>query len=239
MDYTYTLQEYYIKYLVDVRHLSKSSVAHYLDAISWISKYLKRKSLLNDNLYEVTDLSSLEALASILLTDDDFVSMNKRGHQMYTAGLNNYLRFAKGENFEKLGKQLMIMDSPIQIPEPVTEQAKTTWKRSEIIKQQVLKAANYTCEINNNHHTFVVAGTLHSYMEGHHSIPMSLQEKFNTSLDVYSNIICVCPVCHRLLHYAGKTEKKPVLEKIYYDRADRLAQSGIRVSHDDFLSMTL
>ena len=234
----YVLKEYYIKYLESVRHLSDSSVKHYLDAINWISKYLRNKQLISDVLYEVLDLNSLEHLNRILLSDPEFVAMNKRGHQMYSAGINNYLRFARGDDFERIGHQLSILDEPIQVPKLITGNKETKWKRSEIIKHQSLKSAHYLCEINEKHVTFVMKNTDHAYMEGHHSIPMSLQGNFGTSLDVYANIVCLCPTCHRLLHYGRESDKKPALDKIYYDRSTRLAHSGIKLSRDEFVKIT-
>ena len=76
-------------------------------------------------------------------------------------------------------------------------------------------------------------------MEGHHMLPMRYQDKFKNSLDVYANIICLYPICHRLLHYGAETEKKNIIDKIYYDMADRLATSGIEISKADFHRMLI
>ena len=37
------LKEYYAKYLTEVRKVRDSTVKHYFDALSYISKYLKEK----------------------------------------------------------------------------------------------------------------------------------------------------------------------------------------------------
>lgn len=76
-------------------------------------------------------------------------------------------------------------------------------------------------------------------MEGHHIIPMKKQESFNTSLDVYANIVCLCPTCHRLLHFGRERDKKPVLDKLYFERSERLANSGIKISHEEFINAAL
>ena len=55
------------------------------------------------------------------------------------------------------------------------------------------------------------------------------------SLDVYSNIICLCPLCHRKIHYGMENEKKIMLDSIYAKRSSRLAKSGIRMSQDEFV----
>lgn len=77
------------------------------------------------------------------------------------------------------------------------------------------------------------------YMEGHHAIPMKFQDKFNYSIDIYANIVCLCPICHRLLHYGIASEKDKVLNKIYSARADRLAACGIRIGKADFKELVM
>ena len=53
--------------------------------------------------------------------------------------------------------------------------------------------ADYLCENNSGHMSFIVNNTDHAYMEGHHLIPMRWQESLNTSLDVYANIVMPLP----------------------------------------------
>ena len=235
----YMLRDYYISYLTNVRKLSLSSVNHYLDAINWISRYLVKKGLLAESLFEVLSVEEMEKYADLLQSDKEFVSMNRRGHQMYSAGLNNYLRFARGEEFENIGISARLLDKPVQIPRRSKQSLQEKWMRSEIVKNQSIKIANYTCEISADHKTFIAARNGKPYMEGHHTIPMNCQGSFDTSLDVYANIVCICPICHRLLHLGRKEDKIPVAEKIYYNRADRLACSGIVLSHNEFLDLVI
>ena len=70
-------------------------------------------------------------------------------------------------------------------------------------------------------------------------IPMKKQPDFNTSLDVYANIVCLCPVCHRLMHHGLDDCKKTLLSQIYVARIERLANSGIRLSKDEFMRMAI
>lgn len=74
-------------------------------------------------------------------------------------------------------------------------------------------------------------------MEGHHAVPMKEQRRFNVSLDVYANIVCLCPTCHRLLHYGELRKKKEVLEQIYIERDKRLQCSGIVLTRDEFIAI--
>lgn len=229
----YVLMTYYVKYLKEIRKVSDSTVKHYQEALKYISKYLVQKEKLQKTIYEIQSIGELEIIKRYLYADLDFIALDKRGHQMYSAGFNNYYRFANGEGFANIHDQINVMDTEIPVAE---KQINTTqsWKRLSIIKTQSIEAARYQCEVDWKHTTFTAKSTGYPYMEGHHAIPMRLQGKFTKSLDVYANIICLCPICHRLLHYGIDSEKENVLNKIYYDRADRLAASGIRISKSDF-----
>ena len=66
---------------------------------------------------------------------------------------------------------------------------------------------------------------------------MKYQNRFQNSLDIYANVICLCPTCHRLLHYGVESEKMNVVNKIYYDRSDRLAASGRKIGKEEFESL--
>lgn len=95
------------------------------------------------------------------------------------------------------------------------------------------------CEHNHEHLTFTAKSTGKAYMEGHHLIPLKYQNQFNCGIDVYANIVCLCPVCHRLLHFGIEKEKIYAAEKLYDERKDRLAHSGIDISKKDFLSLVI
>ena len=229
---------YYEKYLKEIRGLSMSSINHYQGALRTISKYLVSKGKIQQIIYEIQDIAELEEIQKYLYVDPDFRTLNKRGNHMYSAALNNYYRFACGTDFSKMYKQMKVMDIAV----PISDQRTITiekWNRSSIIKRQSLESAGYQCEINAAHDTFIAKSTGHQYMEGHHVLPMKYQSKFKNSLDVYANIICLCPICHRLLHYGVATEKEGVIDKIYSDRVERLATSGIKISKAEFKNMVL
>lgn len=235
---SYKLKDYYERYLRDIRKVSNRSVEHYIDAINWISRYLAKRGLVSESLFEVLDTEQIEKLAAIPLNDLEFVAMDKRGHQMYTAGLNNYLRFIRGDKFEKIGKKIELLDMPVAVSTMKDKSTTSAWSRSGVIKEQSIVLAQYECEVDHNHKTFISARNSLPFMEGHHTIPLKYQGDFATSLDVYANIVCVCPVCHRFLHFGRIADKLPVLNKIYYERSDRLAKSGIRLSQEEFIQFS-
>lgn len=229
----HTLETYYIRYLREIREVKESTVKHYQDALKYISKFLKEEGKLQSSVFEISDIESLNLLKEYLYNNENFMALDKRGHQMYSAGFNNYFRFASGVEFSKIRKPIETMDIAMPIGEQKEIESKS-WKRSSILKDQVIEYAGYNCEIDMNHVTFTAKSTNHPYMEGHHILPMRYQEKFSSSLDVYANIICLCPICHRLLHYGVASEKQFALNKIYAERAQRLALSGIKISKSDF-----
>lgn len=238
MKNNYILMQYYMKYLKDVRGLSDSSIGHYTQALNTVSKMLKEHSIIEDSIYELKDIGELSRAREYIYSNPDFVALDTRGNRMYSAGLNNYYRFASGE--EMFGKTdvLKSLDTELPVGEKVVV-SHEEWKRSSIIKIQSLEAAGYQCEVNPRHVTFIAKATGNQYMEGHHAIPMQYQEKFIHSIDVYANVVCLCPVCHRLLHYGEDEPKKMVVSQIYESRKDRLATSGIRISRDDFIQLVI
>lgn len=227
------LKEYYIRYLRNVRGAKDSTVNHYLGALNTISKYLRAHNKVKESIYEIDELGDLQIIKSFLYSQPDFVEKDERGNRMYSAGLNNYVRFAAGDEFKHVGQQVKLLDIVVPVSDMGTISI-AKWKRNGIVKKQSIEMANHTCEINDKHETFVAAATHKQYMEGHHVIPMKNQGAFSVSLDVYANIICLCPTCHRMLHYGLKEEQYSVLNKIYYQRAERLCQSGIKLSREEF-----
>ncbi len=232
------LKEYYVKYLTEVRKLKKSSARHYIDALNNISRRLKEKNLVKMDIYEIKDLQQLLQIREVLFSDLDFIELDRRGNQMYSSGLNNYCRFAQGGDFQKAKEKILLLDAPMEPTQSATIE-RNTWKRSDIMRIQAIEFAGYDCEIDRNHESFIAEKNKKPYMEGHHAIALKLQSKFDKSLDVYANIVCLCPTCHRKIHYGLKEERQQMMLKIYENRAERLYHCGIRLSWQEFADISL
>lgn len=94
--------------------------------------------------------------------------------------------------------------------------------------------AHYRCEIDAAHQTFTSRTTNEKFVEAHHLIParVQIQKEFgdDVALDHESNIVSLCPNCHRLLHHAILGEKEAMLRNLYRIRRKELEQAGIKVT---------
>ncbi len=232
------LKEYYSKYLVEVRNLKKSTVLHYYDALNNISRRLRDKKLLQTDIYEVMELDYLLDLRNILYSDPEFLDADARGNRMYSAGLNNYIRFAEGDSIISSQEQMCKMDIPITPEKPIVIE-QTIWKRSNILRTQAIQFADNKCEFDSTHSSFIAEKDHKPYMEGHHALPMKLQNRFENSLDIYANIVCLCPLCHKRIHYGLKDDRIELVSKIYDTRISRLSASGICIGKQDFISLAV
>lgn len=237
----FSLQEYFSKYLTEIRGLKKASVNHYMEGLdSTVSRYLAQHGLVQKSIFEIRTIEDLQEIKRILLKDKDFHDMDERGHRMYSAAFNRYMDFADGEwikAYQNGSEELEKFDEPFPVKEYRLIDQEKRRARSYIIKKQVEEASHYLCEFNHDHQTFIVNKTDHQYMEGHHAIPLFKQDSFQNSLDVYANVVCLCPICHRLLHYGRQSDKEVVLNKIYHDRGERLAKCGIYLSKSEFVKI--
>lgn len=106
------------------------------------------------------------------------------------------------------------------------------FKRNEMLAKNTLIRAKFKCEIDTNHISFETKNGK-QYMEAHHLIPLSKQDEFEYSLDVDANIVCLCPNCHKNLHY-GK-DVKSLVNLLYEARREKLYLSGIVISLEELL----
>lgn len=173
-----------------------------------------------------------------LKRDEGFLALDKRGHSMYSAGMNNYLKFANGEMFKQINRDLTVLD----IPMPAREKIKRIvleYPRIAIITRQVVQYADYRCEMDSEHQSFIDGRNNKPYMEGHHAIPLHYQGKFEHSLDIYANVVCLCPICHRKIHYGISEDRRLMMDEIWEKRIGRLINCDISMSKTEFENLIL
>ncbi|MGN7409158.1 HNH endonuclease [Sporosarcina sp. SAFN-010] len=113
------------------------------------------------------------------------------------------------------------------------------FKRNMQESAQALVKANFSCEVDPTHVTFLSASSGKPFVEGHHLIPLSLQDEFEHSIDIKENIVALCPNCHRLLHHGINDDKEELLFKLWTERKELLKKKGIKVEIQTFLGFYL
>lgn len=84
-----------------------------------------------------------------------------------------------------------------------------------------MEYADYLCEYD-----FISK----NYVEAHHLVPMQYQEQFENSLDIHANIVSICLVCHKKIHF------ELFDDKLFNIRKERLIKGGINISLDELYS---
>ena len=124
-------------------------------------------------------------------------------------------------------------------PELTEISGRRSYKINPRISKTVLQRANYKCEINEAHKTFITKKE-RAYSESHHLIPMAFQDDFlPINLDREENIISLCPTCHRAVHHGSEKEKINRLRILYDNRIKSLTNCGINMSFEEFIKLYL
>lgn len=126
---------------------------------------------------------------------------------------------------------------PQNKPESFYDKGTKRWRRNPKMAKEAMIFAEYRCESNKNHQTFLVPRLEHYFVEAHHLVPMSQQDRFNFSLDVPGNIIALCPNCHRAIHFSEKSIKGQLLKDLYMARQKLLEKFGIPITIDELLEV--
>lgn len=231
------LLEYFNQYMKITRSISDSTAKHYITGINTINALLLKYNCSVKNVFDIESIEELIIIKNFILTNEEFITKDTVGNRMYSAAFNHFFRFAC-EDKQFYHDNLSKMDIAVDRPQKVNY-THAFWKRNQIIVDQVIEGAKHSCEYNNNHITFTAESTGKQFMEGHHLIPLKHQCEFNNGIDVYANIVCLCPICHRLIHYGIFKEKQYILDKLYSERKDRMINSGIDISRNDFIELVV
>ena len=110
------------------------------------------------------------------------------------------------------------------------------------IAKQSLESAEYKCTFDSLHETFLTNKGV-PYMEGHHLIPCTASnaERFwniyQRNIDCEENIVCLCPTCHRRIHFGSIEEKKTIIEKLYNKQKEKLQLAGLKLSLEELYGL--
>lgn len=232
---------------VNVSSNKASSYRNYL--IRLIISYEKNN---NDLIDELETKASFEKINSVK-KKTGFKEFNTKSNNFYSATLNEFGRFLKDreetieieveneienrvneeilENENKniqVNKELLIITSS---PKKEKIEYKTRYINPRNINeaQFAKEKANWKCEVNEEHNTFI-AKSGNPYVETHHLIPMFAQKEYENTIDFADNLVALCPNCHQLVHRAVNEEKVPILRKLFEDRKSNYSKYGIEIT---------
>lgn len=120
-------------------------------------------------------------------------------------------------------------------PEPFRRGNTIRYKTNSRIAKTALHLANYTCEINPAHTTFI-SKLGKPYMEAHHLIPMAYQKDFSINIDRIENIVSICPICHSAIHLGNMSTRLELLLKLFDKREEQLKKVGLNINFGELFS---
>ena len=212
--------------------LSAATVVHYKRGLRRVNQFLAESSLGIASVYEAMTPEELEEIERFLKESPDFARLNAKGHRMYSAAFNHYLEFIR-DSRHVLAKGRDVVDIVLP-PRRELVISRALYPRDRLLAAQSLAMASYDCEANPAHKTFMARNAGYQYMEGHHLVPLRWQKEFpRASLDCYANIVCLCPTCHRMLHFAEDAVRGRVFDELFEKRSACLARSGIDASRGE------
>lgn len=192
------------------------------------------ENISSDELKEIFDIKQLSQSKQILDIDRSNELLELLEEKNIEFVLDNEI------DYEQSFYNESSLDNHIDQVEEVSEACESKharFKRSQIRKSTAIKLANHTCELDHTHMTFRSKTTGENYVEAHHLIPMKYQYKFDNSIDVASNIIALCPNCHRYIHHGDIEEKEDTVIELYNKRLERLKKTGINIEMIDLIDM--
>lgn len=98
--------------------------------------------------------------------------------------------------------------SPSTGPPSKVEEIRMVFKRNQRLIKRLKEHYDGRCQICGETNMFKIGGDRY-YSEGHHKIPLG-----EDGYDDLRNVVIVCPLCHKKLHYAE--DRETLKEKIRY-----------------------
>ncbi len=239
----------FIIWMQETSTISLQSIKKYASAIDSISRELDSYGLSSEK--ELFDVESAEMIGQVL-EHQVFIDKNRRGNNMYGAALNHLLRWKQELELREIEDEyarevrefqryligisddsIMMEDAPRTKPRRTIIHGREVWFRNPKYAREVLERAEYSCELDQTHQLFISKFTGKNYVEAHHIIPIQFQSQYKYSLDTHANIVSMCPMCHKNIHYGIFEDNQNALKELFNIRKGRLKASGITITIDE------
>lgn len=239
----------FIIWMQETSTISLQSIKKYASAIDSISRELDSYGLSSEK--ELFDVESAEMIGQVL-EHQVFIDKNRRGNNMYGAALNHLLRWKQELEVREIEDEyahevrefqqyligipddsIMMEDAPRTKPRRTIIHGREVWFRNPKYAREALERAEYSCELDQTHQLFISKFTGKNYVEAHHIIPIQFQSQYKYSLDTHANIVSMCPMCHKNIHYGIFEDNQNALKELFNIRKGRLKASGITITIDE------
>lgn len=224
--------------------------------ISLIRLLIGYKRNFDDEITSIKDFKTYKKLMKITKLKG-FKEFNKRTGHFYSATLGcllAYITQVHSKTEEKVDNELndvtlSFKDSSDVIEEEETITTSKKRKEKKIIENSYYYPRNYkealkskinsewTCEYDTSHKTFINAVNNKPHVEAHHLIPMAAQDLYDESIDFASNIISLCPNCHRRIHHAIIEDKKEMIKYLFDKRRETYKEKQIVIKLKELYRM--
>jgi len=160
--------------------------------------------------------------------------LNKKGYE-YLTSLDYIVTDGMDNTIVETDANLPIISPLDQKKLDALDVGKPYARRTETgIKEAILILSEYKClyaKLIGETHASFITDKNKPYMEVHHFIPLkAASDFFPRNLDRPSNMICLCPKCHDILHHGSREEKEKILRVLYDDVIDMLNAEEIYIS---------
>lgn len=235
------------------RSLSQSSGFKNTGSSGSYALYLARLVVLyeenfNDVIEELNDIEGYNKL-NLLRNSPNFKNYNSLEGRFPNASLNGFRNFlmssfdVEEQQYDVAFNEKLLSISVEVKKELIKGPTKKRFKSMQNVKylyernlnesQQAKINANWTCEYDQNHKTFISGINRKPYVEAHHLIPMLAQIDFENTIDFADNIVSLCPTCHRNIHYGTINEKEKMLKFFFKNRKLKYPNYGIAIDLTD------
>ena len=153
----------------------------------------------------------------------------------YLYGGNDDNEFDFQESVQNADVDVSLVNTATEEPEYADGNNCKVVKKNSRISKSVLVNSKYQCAADNTHTTFTTAKGV-PYMEGHHLIPCTYRNAQNfwktkgRNIDCVENIVCLCPTCHRKIHFGSSDEKRKLIKLLYEKQIEKLSDANIAIS---------
>lgn len=130
---------------------------------------------------------------------------------------------------------LQYQSQPIARSAAKVTEGRPAYPRDRKVAMNALAHADYRCEIDREHPTFIRKHSNCRYTEPHHLVPMAYQDRYLYSLDREQNIVSLCSHCHNEIHYGSDAQR--LIRALYDQRKEQLEEIGIAITLEELLEM--